>query len=208
MSQDLPTGVTSYLEAWGNGDWEASHRLFPLVYEELKRLARSRMRREREGHTLATTGLVHEAYLRLVAQHRGAWESRGHFFAIAAQMMRRVLVDYARQRQSKKRGGDAVHLPLEEVSASAPGPTREVLAVHEALEILQTIDRRKALMIELRFFGGLSIDETAECLAVSPGTVMRDWTLAKAWLQRELRIRKEEAEAGGSPESKAKVEDV
>ncbi len=180
--------VTRLLSAWGGGDEAALDRLYPLVYEELHRLAHGRMRHERSDHTLQPTALVHEAFLRLVDQNRGGWESRGHFFAIAARMMRRVLVDYARQRSRNKRGGDAVRLPLDEAMGITRQPAGDVLAIHEALEVLVTVDPRKAKMVELRFFGGLSIDETAECLNVSPGTVMRDWTLAKAWLKRQLQM--------------------
>ena len=177
--------VTRLLLAWGDGDEAALEELYPLVQAELRRLARGRLRHERAQHTLETTGLVHEAFLRLVDQERAQWQSRGHFLAIAARMMRRVLVDYARRRLSLKRGGELVQVPLED--APILGSSHEVLRVHEALAELSQIDRRKATMIELRFFGGLSIDETAQALGVSPGTVMRDWTLAKAWLKRQLR---------------------
>jgi RNA polymerase sigma factor (TIGR02999 family) len=183
---EIPRDVTRLLVAWSGGDEAALDQLYPLVYEELHRLAYGRMRHERQGHTLQPTALVHEAFLRLADQNRGIWENRGHFFAIATRMMRRVLVDYARRRQRGKRGGGAVHLSLEEALEAGRPPARDVLAVHDAIEVLATVDRRKARMVELRFFGGLSIEETAECLGVSPGTVMRDWTLSKAWLKRQI----------------------
>ncbi len=186
MASVAQSEVTQLLVAWGDGDEEARAQLYSLVYEELHRLAHGRMRRERAAHTLQTTALIHEAFLRLIDQKQGGWESRGHFYAIAAQMMRRVLVDYARRRQGKKRGGDAVRLSLAEVPEVAAQPAHDVLVVNDALEALATVDPRKAKMVELRFFGGLSIEETATCLGVSPGTVMRDWTLAKAWLKRQI----------------------
>ncbi|MEM7351869.1 MAG: sigma-70 family RNA polymerase sigma factor [Acidobacteriota bacterium] len=181
------SGVTRLLAAWGEGNREAFDQLCPLIYEELRRLAHGQMRRERHRHTLQTTALVHEALLRLTGQREVAWESRGHFYAIAARMMRRVLVDYARRRLGKKRGGDLLRLSLEDAPEIISGPSDHVLAVNDALDALAVVDARKAQVVELRFFGGLSIDETARILGVSPGTVMRDWTLAKAWLQREMR---------------------
>ena len=186
MLEALQQDVTQLLEAWGGGEEKALDSLCALIYDELHRLARGRMRRERSEHTLQTTALVHEAFLRLVSQQRVGWQSRGHFFAIAAKMMRRVLVDHARRRAGEKRGGAAVHLPLEDAEQIPSQPVLDVLRVHDALEGLAAVDPRKATMVELRFFGGLSIEETAQCLKVSPGTVMRDWTLAKAWLTREI----------------------
>ncbi|MEO1087554.1 MAG: sigma-70 family RNA polymerase sigma factor [Acidobacteriota bacterium] len=181
--------VTALLLAWGEGDESALKSLYPLVHGELKRLARGRLRGERPGHTLQTTALVHEAFLRLVGQGKGGWESRGHFFAIAAKMMRRVLVDHARRRGNRKRGGDLVHVTLEDATDVPTGGTaEEVLRIHNALSDLAAVDPRKASMVELRYFGGLDIAETAHCLGVSPGTVMRDWTLTKAWLKRYLRV--------------------
>ncbi|MEM7353947.1 MAG: sigma-70 family RNA polymerase sigma factor [Acidobacteriota bacterium] len=187
MTQAASSDVTQLLLAWGGGDLRALEPLYGLVYDHLHRLARSRMRLERASHTLQATALVHEAFLRLVDQAKSGWESRGHFYAIAAQSMRRVLVDHARRHRGPKRGGGAVHLPLEKLGDVAAQPALDVLGVHDALKTLATLDPRKAQMVELRFFGGLGIEETAECLHVSPGTVMRDWTLAKAWLKRQLR---------------------
>jgi RNA polymerase sigma factor (TIGR02999 family) len=158
----------------------------PLVYEELHRMAHRYMRKERPGHTLQTSALVHEAYVRLVDQTDVEWQNRAHFYGIAAQMMRRILVDHARSRQYAKRGGDARPVSLDEVAIVSEERTAEVIALDEALAGLAVIDQRKSQIVELRFFGGLSIEETAGVLAVSPGTVMRDWTLAKAWLRREM----------------------
>ncbi len=181
-----PPGVTALLAAWRDGDREALEQLMPIVYGELRRLAERHLRRERKGHTLAPTALVHEAYLRLVGQRRARFQNRAHFYAVAAQMMRRILVDYARSRGYQKRGGGASHLPLEEAWTVAPSRSFEIVALDEALEALAELDPRRGRVVELRVFGGLSIEETAEVLEVSPGTVMRDWTLAKAWLRRRL----------------------
>lgn len=187
MAAHPASDVTDLLVAWGHGDPEALEQLLPLVYAQLRRLAHGRLRHERSQHTLQTTALVHEAFVRLVDQRRAGWESRGHFFAIAAQMMRRVLVDYARRRKGQKRGGGIPRVALEGVPVAAEEAAPDVLVLHDALEALANRDPRRAQMVELRFFGGLTIEETAEALRVSPGTVMRDWTLAKAWLQREIR---------------------
>lgn len=157
----------------------------PLVHRELHRLARRRLGRENAGHTLQTTALVHEAYLRLVMQKEAQWQNRAHFFAIAAQMMRRILVDYARSRHSAKRGRGARKVSFDEMMAVSGGRAADVVALDEALTTLGELDQRKSKMVELRFFGGLSIEETAEVLGVSPGTIRRDWTLTKPWLQRE-----------------------
>ena len=157
-----------------------------VVYDELHRLARRYMRRESPGHTLQTSALLNEAFLRLVDQKNVHWQNRAHFFGLAAQMMRRILVDYARSRNYEKRGGGARALSLDEALIVSDARNEEVVNVHEALERLTEFDSRKGQIVELRFFGGLSIEETAEVLSVSPGTVMRDWTLAKAWLRREL----------------------
>ena len=178
--------ITRLLQAWGNGDQAALDRLTPVVYDELRRMARRYMRREREGHTLQTTALVNEAYLRLVDVTHVSWQDRAHFFAVSAQMMRRILVDAARARASSKRGGLAVRAELEEIPDLSSGRDREIVAIDDALNALGELDPRKAKVIELRFFGGLSVDETAEVLKISPQSVLRDWKLAKAWLMREL----------------------
>ncbi len=179
------------LKAWGNGDQAAIDRLTPLVYAELHRMARRHMRTEREN-TLQTTALVHEAYLRLVDAKGLACKDRVHFFALSAQVMRRILVDAARARISAKRGGDAhpldhsVAINLDEIAGDASQKSAEVLALDQALDDFARVDARKARVIELRFFGGLSVEETAEVLQISPKSVMRDWKLARAWLVREL----------------------
>lgn len=181
-----PDGVTQLLVAWGDGDVAARDQLMPLVYEELRKLAHRYMGRERIDHTLQTSGLVNEAYLRLIDQSQVHWQNRSHFFGIAAQMMRRILVDYARSRGYAKRGGDARQVPLNEAAIVSKERAADVVALDDALKGLAEFDLRKSQIVELRFFGGLSIEETAEVLSVSPGTVMRDWTLAKAWLKRAM----------------------
>jgi RNA polymerase sigma-70 factor, ECF subfamily len=181
-----PDQITQLLKEWGNGDQTACDQLMPLVYVELRRMAHQHMRKERPGHTLQTSALVHETYLRLVDQTGVHWQNRAHFFGIAAQMMRRILVDHARSRQYAKRGGALDPICLDEVAIVSEERAADVLALDDALISLAAIDLRKSKIVELRFFGGLSIDETATVLAVSPGTVMRDWTLAKAWLRREV----------------------
>jgi RNA polymerase sigma-70 factor, ECF subfamily len=178
--------VTRLLAAWGDGDSAALDRLTPLVYDELRRLAHRHMGRERAGHTLQTSALVNEAFIRLIDQRDVRWQNRAHFFGIAAQMMRRILVDYARGRRYQKRGGDARRAPLDEAVMVSEERAADVVALDEALKSLCEFDPRKSRIVELRFFGGLSIEETAEVLSVSPGTVMREWTLAKAWLRREM----------------------
>lgn len=181
-----PNEVTELLVEWSNGSQAALEKLMPLVYEELHRLAHRYMGHERPGHTLQTSGLVNEAYLRLIDQNRVQWQNRGHFFAIAAQMMRRVLVDYARNRQYAKHGGGARRVSFDDARMFSPDRASDVVALDEALNELAAFDPRKSQIVELRFFGGLSIEEAAEVLNVSPGTVMRDWTLAKAWLRRAI----------------------
>jgi RNA polymerase sigma-70 factor (ECF subfamily) len=181
-----PLEVTQLLAAWSEGDEQALAALTPLVYQELHRLAHRHLGRERDGHTLQTTALVHEAYLRLVDQKGARWRNRAHFMAVASQMMRRILVDYARGRGYAKRGGGARQASFDEALVVSDERAADVVALDEALNALAQFDERKARMVEMRFFGGLSIEETAEVLGVSPGTVMRDWTLAKAWLQREI----------------------
>ena len=181
-----PHEVTQLLVAWGNGDEVAREKLISVVYQELHRLAHHYMKRESPGHTLQTSALVNEAFVRLVDQRNVRWQNRAHFFGIAAQMMRRILVDYARSRRYAKRGGGARAMSLDEAMIVSDERSAEVVSVHEALEQLAKLDPRKGQIVELRFFGGLSIEETAEVLGVSPGTVMKDWTLAKAWLRREI----------------------
>src|SRR5437588_713163 len=177
--------VSQLLVAWGNGDKTALDQLMPLVYDELHRLAHQHMRRERPGHTMQTSGLVNEAYLRLIDQKRVHWQNRAHFFGIAARLMRQILVDEARRRSYAKRGGGAIQLTLDEATVTQE-QSANVIALDDALKGLEQIDSRQSRIVELRFFGGLSIEETAEVLKVSPGTVMRDWTLAKAWLRRQM----------------------
>lgn len=184
--------ITVLLKAWGSGDVAALDRLTPLVYEELRRLARRYMRHERAGNTLQTTALVNEAYLRLVDANSVGWQDRVHFFAVSAQIMRRILVDAARARASAKRGGQVKRVNhssafnLDEIPDVSSARDRELVAIDDALGVLAEMDPRKARVIELRFFGGLSVEETAEVLKISPQSVMRDWKLAKAWLMREL----------------------
>ena len=178
-----PNEVTQLLVAWGNGDQTALDQLMPLVYSELHRLAHRYIKKERPGHTLQTSALLNEAFMRLVDQRKVTWKSRAHFFAIAAQMMRRINVYYARSRRYAKRGGDAREVSFNEELIISRQRSAEVVALHEALNELAAIDERKSKVVELKFFGGLSIEETAEVLGVSQGTVMRDWTLAKAWLR-------------------------
>ena len=186
MDSSAPADVTQLLIAWSDGDQAARDQLMGVVYDELHRLARRYMRRESPGHTLQTSALLNEAFIRLVDQKNVQWQNRAHFFGLAAQMMRRILVDYARSRNFAKRGGGAVKLSLEEGLIVSDERSEQVVAVHEALEGLAKIDPRQAQIVELKFFGGLSNDETGEMLAVSPGTVARDWTMAKAWLRREI----------------------
>ena len=186
MNPSSSTDITELLVAWTNGNQAARDRLMGVVYDELHRLAHRYMRRESPGHTLQTSALLNEAFVRLVDQKNVQWQNRAHFFAIAAQMMRRILVDYARSRNYAKRGGGARAMSLDEALIVSDARNEEVVNVHEALERLTEFDARKGQIVELRFFGGLSIEETAEVLGVSPGTVMRDWTLAKAWLRRDM----------------------
>ena len=186
MSVPSTQEVTEMLVAWSNGDESALERLIPLVHDELHRLAHRYMNQERPGHMLQTTALVNEAYLRLVDSSHVRWQNRAHFFAVSAQLMRRILVDFARSRNYLKRGGNAVQVSLDKVFAITPEQDPDVVALDEALNALAAIDERKSRVVELRFFGGLNIEETAEVLKVSPDTVMRDWRLAKVWLLREL----------------------
>jgi len=186
MSQPARHEITALLEAWGGGDKSALDRLMPLVYDELRRLAHRYMSHERPGHTLQTTGLVNEAYLRLVNWKDMRWENRAHFFAVSAQMMRRILVDFARNRQYLKRGAGAIQVALGEAASFTQCPSADLVALDEALTKLTEMDPRKGQVVEMRFFGGLSVKEVAEVLKVSDETVMRDWRLAKVWLLREL----------------------
>jgi RNA polymerase sigma factor (TIGR02999 family) len=179
--------VTRLLKAWSSGDQSALEKLMPLVYGELHRAARRYMAGERSEHTLQTTALINEAYMQLVDFQHINWQNRAQFFGICAQLMRRILVDFARSRRSKKRGSAGVHLPLDEALIVSSEPEADLIALDDALKALAAVDERKSRVIELRFFGGLSIQETAEVLQVSDETVKRDWRLAKAWLLREFR---------------------
>ncbi len=177
--------LSQLLRAWSDGDRSALDRLTPIVYEELRRLARRYLKGERAGHSLQTTALVNEAYMRLVDYQRMHWQNRAHFFAVSAQLMRRILVDHAR-RHNLKRGGAAQHVSLEQAAAVGGDRAADIAALDDAMNALARIDPRKAQVVELRFFGGLSVPETAEVLKVSSVTVMRDWSTAKAWLYREM----------------------
>lgn len=186
MSQALPEGVTGLLLAWSDGDQSALERLMPLVYAELHRLAKRYMGREHAGHTLQTSALVNEAYLRLIDAQGVRWQNRAHFFAVSAQIMRRILVDFARARQNVKRGGGAKQVTLDEGLVLSPERGADLLALDEALERLATLNTRQSQVVELRYFGGLNEEEVAEVLKVSSRTVRTDWSLARAWLYREL----------------------
>jgi RNA polymerase sigma factor (TIGR02999 family) len=200
MVGDLSTDdVSSLLRAWSEGDQSALERLTPAVYEELRRLAHYYLRGERAGHSLQTTALVNEAYMRLVDFTRMQWQDRAHFFAVSGRVMRRILVDHAR-RQNVKRGADAIHVSLEEVAVVGDDRTADLAALDDALNALARFDSRKVQIIEMRFFGGLSVEEAAEVLKVSPATVRRDWSIAKLWLYREL--------GGGAGDGFAPVEET
>jgi RNA polymerase sigma factor (TIGR02999 family) len=179
--------VTALLRAWGQGDALAGERLAGLVYSELRRTAARHLRRERREHSLAPTALVHEAYLRLVGQRRAVWKNRAQFYAVAAQTMRRILVDHARQRRAAKRGGSWFRISLAETVAAGDPPDLDLLALDDALQDLGTIDAEKARLVELRFFAGLSLEETARVMGVSVATLTREWRTARAWLFRRLR---------------------
>lgn len=186
ISLEPREAVTRMLIDWSGGDREAPAKLMPLVYEELRQLARQYLRRERADHTLQATGLVHEAYLRLVDQSTATWQNRAHFFGVAAQVMRRILVDYARSHHAEKRGGNWDKLVFDEALAPAAERSVDLLALDDALQDLLALDPRQSQIVELRYFGGLTIDEVAEVLDVSPRTVKREWRMAKAWLRRQL----------------------
>jgi RNA polymerase sigma factor (TIGR02999 family) len=187
MAAVSPQEITQLLLAWSEGEQDALQKLTPLIYTELHRLAHHYMAGERTGHTLQSTALVNEAYLRLIDSRRVRWQNRAHFFAISAQLMRRILVDFARSRQYAKRGGKAQRLSLDEAPLVRKERDTDLVALDDAMNALAVVDARKGRVVELRFFGGLSVEETAEVLQVSPETVMRDWRLAKVWLRRELR---------------------
>jgi RNA polymerase sigma factor (TIGR02999 family) len=184
--------VTTLLNRVADGDQEAAAQLVPLIYEELRRLAVQRLRHERPGHTLEATALVHEVYMKLAGQQNAKWQNRVQFFAVASQSMRRILVDYARTQRTVKREGGRKKVSLDEVVLIAPDRTDELLAVHESLLRLEKLDSRQGRIVELRYFGGLTMDETAEVLRVSPKTVMREWNFAKAWLYGELKERQDD----------------
>ncbi len=178
--------VTRLLKAWSGGDEEALERLTPLVYRELHEIAQRYMTRERSGHLLQTTALVNEAYLRLVDCGKVNWQDRAHFFAVSAQLMRRILIDFARSRGYLKRGGAVAHISLEDAPSVCNEPDVNLVALDDALKALSAVDERKSKVVELKFFGGLNVEETAEVLGISSDTVIRDWRLAKIWLLREL----------------------
>lgn len=186
MTEASSSDITLLLHAWRGGDQLALQRLTPMVYEELHRMARHYTARERDGHTLQTTALINEVYLRLVKVKEVQWQDRAHFFAVSAQLMRRILTDFARSHGYQKRGGGARPVPLDEACLASPAPGVDLVALEQALTRLGETDARKSKVVELRFFGGLTVDETAEVLQISGETVMRDWSVARAWLLREL----------------------
>ena len=186
MSETSTQQVTRLLVDWSNGNAAALEQLTPLVYGELRRLAARYLRKERAGHTLQSTALVHEAYIRLIDQKNVRWQNRAHFFGVAAQMIRRILVDHARSRQAGKRGSGAPRLSLDEALAAPDKKDLDLIALDDALSSLAKIDQQQARIVELRFFTGLTVEETAEVLGISPATVKRDWVTAKAWLYRDI----------------------
>ena len=181
------TGVTELLANWSKGDQEALNKLMPLVYDELHKLASRYLRRERPDHTLQTTALVHEAYLKLVDQRNANWENRVQFFAVSAQLMRRILVDYARRHRASKRGGELYRLSLDDALVSTEEKDAELLGLDEALDRLAAIDPQQSRVVELRIFAGLTLEETGQALNISPRTVRREWNMAKAWLHRQIK---------------------
>jgi RNA polymerase sigma factor (TIGR02999 family) len=184
--QSQADDITGMLVRWREGDRSALDRLLPLIRTEMRRLARRHLGRERKDHTMQPSSLVQEAYLRLLPNADGGWQNRAHFFAVASHVMRHVLVDYARERRRAKRGGGAVHIPMDAAVTLSPDQVDEIVAVDLALQRLAKADERKSRVLEMRFFGGLSVEETAEALGVAPNTVIRDWNFARAWLRREL----------------------
>jgi RNA polymerase sigma factor (TIGR02999 family) len=186
MTMSSSSEITELLISWSHGDATALETLLPLVERELHRIAHNYMRREQAGHLLQTTALINETFLRLVDQNRVRWQNRAHFFGIAAQIMRRVLLNYARDQRRLKRGGKTIHVSLSEADAQMAETSADLLDLDDALNKLAAVDPRKSMVVELRYFGGLSVEETAEVLKVAPITVMRDWNLAKAWLAREI----------------------
>ena len=179
--------ITKLLHAWGEGDVAALEQVLPLVYDQLHRLASAYLRGERRGHLLQTTALINEAYVRLAEWKNVEWKNRAHFLGLAAQMMRRVLVDFARSRHYAKRGGDAQQVEFDEATLATPHREAEIIALDDALQTLAELDARKCLLVELRYFGGLSVEETAKVINLSPRTVLREWQAARAWLYRELK---------------------
>jgi RNA polymerase sigma factor (TIGR02999 family) len=179
--------LSQLLDQWNNGDPNAFDKLMPLIYEELRKMARRYMRQQNPGHTLQTTALIHEAYLRMIKQKERHFQNRAHFFAVAAQAMRHILVDYARSRQTVKRGGEARQISLEEAALVTAERAAELVAFDDALKELENLSKRQSRVVELRYFGGLTVEETARVLDVSPDTVMRDWSMAKTWLHRALK---------------------
>ncbi|MEW6738239.1 MAG: sigma-70 family RNA polymerase sigma factor [Acidobacteriota bacterium] len=182
----MPTDVTDMLIKWSNGDQSVHADLMTVIYDELRKRAKQYLARERPGNTLQATALVHEVYLRLIKQNQVRWQNRAHFFGVAAQMMRRILVDHARSRQAEKRGGDGYRLSIDEALEIPKQQDVQLIALDDALITLTQLDPRQSQIVELRFFGGLSVEETAEVLNISPVTVTREWRLAKMWLYRQL----------------------
>lgn len=198
MTKPSSEDISQLLKAWGQGDERALDQLMPLVYDELRRRAHRQMAREKAGHTLETTALVNEAYLRLIAGRQVSWQDRAHFFALSARLMRRILVDHARSRDRIKRGGLLQKMPLNEALAAPLRMDDNLVALDEALRALAEVDSRKAQVVEMRFFGGLSVEQTSEALGVSVSTIMSDWRMAKVWLLRELQ-RKENGNESHTP---------
>jgi RNA polymerase sigma factor (TIGR02999 family) len=186
MAKRSPEGITQLLERWNQGDEEALGQLMPLVYDELHRLAGAYLRRERREHTLQPTALINETYLKLIDQDHPNWKNRAQFFGVAAQLMRRILVDHARRYRASKRGGDRLNVSLRNIGAFGNQPDADLLTLHDALDQLEKIDPEQSRLVELRFFGGLTIEETAEVMQVSHATVEREWKIARAWLKREF----------------------